>query len=52
MALTFLYRNQSSLTLLVTRYITDRLPNSLPCKAIQLLFMMRMVRSSSIFLMC
>ena len=30
--LTFLYRNQSSLTLLVTLYITDRLPNSLPCK--------------------
>lgn len=43
-----LFLNQSSLTLLVIRYITDRLPNSLPCKAILWLFMMHMVLSSSI----
>ncbi|RDS01108.1 hypothetical protein C3997_03149 [Escherichia coli] len=52
MVLTFLFRNQLSLTLLVIRYITDRLPNSLPCKAILWLFTMLMGRSSSIFLMC
>ncbi len=52
MVLTFLFRNQSSLTLLVTLYITDRLPNSLLYRAILWLFMMHMVRSSFIFLMC